>query len=194
MEAILRLLFGQRAEPPLGSGEPFRHCGEAPPSLTSCCRARERLAAAQWQFGAACCGLGAAEFPQASKLDQAAWEPSAASSGFATEARQLVRMGWMFLCLAHKWWPPLKKFAAVETARTPPQPRRLSSAMLCRRTLRAQSCWKPRSPAPSRGAGAAPARGPSRTPTPGPSQILRMFLLQALQNLRAYRVRSEPIA
>ena len=58
--------------------------------------------------------------PHASKLDQAAWEPSAASSGFATEPRQLVRMGWMFLCLAHKWWPPLKKFATVEAANATP--------------------------------------------------------------------------
>ena len=29
-------------------------------------------------------------------------------------------MGWMFLCLAHKWWPPLKKFAAVEAANATP--------------------------------------------------------------------------
>ena len=26
----------------------------------------------------------------------------------------------MFLCLAHKWWPPLKKFAAVEAANATP--------------------------------------------------------------------------
>ena len=51
---------------------------------------------------------------------------------------------------------------------------------------RARSCRQP-----SNGPTGPQPPGPSHTPAPRPSQLLRMFLLQALQDLRAYRVRSD---